>query len=439
MSGSHRLHPGGRRAPGAIVVFGSSGNLATTKLLPAIEGVMKAGRLSDHIRVVGVDRRPPQSGNPPWLTLVIGDLTRPETYARLAGAAAGEDVLFYLATAPRLFPQVVEGLERAGLAHPGCRIVVEKPFGVDLRSSRLLESRLRSTFTQRKIFRVDHFLCKDGVIGMAHFRFAYGRLEHLWNSRFVDSVQIMADEDSVVTGRGDFYDSVGVVRDMVQNHLLQLFCLVAMDRPGSGDAGSRGSAKAELLKSVVPISPDEVVWGQYRGYGKVAGVRRMSRTPTFVALKLLVKNRRWHGVPFYLRSGRPLARDSTEVVVIFKKARGPKESRSPRLVRFCIDPVARTTVTWGRSEQVWKDQRMARENEGEYHRVITGALRGDQGRFVDSRFNELSWGLFDPVIKSQGKLERYDPGGWGPGSADLLLTKDGRTWLDGRDQRFGCR
>ena len=441
MRGGHRLRAGGGRAPEAIVVFGSSGNLATTRVLPAIESEKKANRIRKTVTTVGVDRTPPRGGTPPLSNFVQGDLTRQETYVRLAEAmgdtASAGGPLFYLATVPRLFPEIVRRLQMQGLARPGSRIAIEKPLGADLKSSTLLESRLASAFAQERIFRVDHFLCKDGTIGMAHFRFADERFEGVWNRRYVDSVQIMADEDSAIGERGDFYDSVGVVRDMVQSHLLQLLCLVSMDRPGPDNPRSRGSAKAKLLKSIAPISPRDVVLGQYRGYQRVTGVRRGSRTPTFVALRLLIRNGRWKGVPFYLRSGRPLARDTTEVVVTFKGgAEGPKGSRLPRTVRFSIDPGARTTVAWGHSELVWKDKSLTGTHEGEYQRVIRGILRGDQGRFADSRFNELSWKLFDPIVQSQDDPDRYDAGSWGPASSDLLLAGDGRSWLD--DRRPGC-
>ena len=422
------------------MVFGSSGDLATARVLPAIEGEMKTGLIGADVRVIGVDRRPLPSEAPPWLTFVQGDLARQETYFRLAkavgdGAAAG-GALFYLATVPGLFPAIVQGLQKGGLARPGNRVAVEKPFGVDLKSSRLLERRLGSAFAQNRIFRVDHFLCKDGTIGLARFRFVDGRFERIWNRRFVDSVQIMADEDSAIGSRGDFYDSVGVVRDMVQNHLLQLLCLVSMDPPGSDSPRSHGSARADLLKSIAPISPQDVVLGQYQGYEKVQGVRRGSRTPTFVALRILIRNGRWDGVPFYLRSGRRLARDATDIVVVFKEVpEGSRGTRLPRSIRFSIDPEPRTAVTWENSKPVQDDRQPTWGHEGEHQRVIQGVLSGDQGPFADSRFNELSWKLFGPIVRRMDRPITYAPGGWGPTSSDLLLARDGRSWLDGRKQR----
>ena len=430
MSGSRRPGIEGP-TPATIVVFGSSGNLATTKVIPAIETEVKAGRLRD---LVGVDRRRPRQEAPPWFTFVLGDLASQETYARLAEKMEDRVALFYLATPPRLFPEIVRRLEDAGLNRPGSRVAVEKPFGVDLASSRLLERRLRSAFPRRRTFRVDHFLCKDGAVALARFRFAYGELEPMWSNRFVDSVQIMADEDSAVRERGEFYDSAGVLRDMVQNHLLQLLCLVAMERPDPSGDRSSARAKAELLKSIAPIPREDVAWGQYRGYERVSGVRKGSRTPTFVALKLQVRNRRWGGVPFYLRSGRPLARDATEVVVEFRggSAADPNGPLCPRAVRFGIDPEARTVLTWRRSERAWRDRRPSRGQESAAQRVLRGALKRDQEMFVDDGFNELSWKLFDPLVRDQGNPEGYGAGGWGPASSDLLLARDGRSWMDGR-------
>ena len=424
---------GGTPSPGVMVVFGSSGNLSTTKVLPAVEGELKGGRF----RAVGVDRRPPRGGPFPWLTFVQGDLARKETFARLA-VAVGPDALrergalFYLATPPALFPGIVRGLKKAGLARPGSRIAVEKPLGADLKSARVLEKELGAAFARERVYRVDHFLCKDGAVGLAHFRFADGRLEGAWNSRFVDSVQIMADEGSAAAGRGEFYDSVGAVRDMAQSHLLQLLCLVAMDRPGSEGPRSFAEARAKGLKAVAPPSPRDVVQGQYRGYERVVGVRRGSRTPTFVALKLQVRNRRWEGVPFYLRSGKVLARDATEVVVAFRRAAGP----GPRLVRFAFAPKAVTTLERGGRTQEWRDPQL-RAGEGDYRRVIRGVLAGDQSRFVDRGSNELAWKLFDPIVRGRKRPERYVPGGWGPAASDDLLGREGRRWLDGRSRSSG--
>ena len=422
---------GGGSAP-AMVIFGSSGNLATTRLIPAIEDELKEGRLRRPFTAAGVDRRRPGRRPNPWFTFVPGDLSRPEVYARLSravgdGPPPGGGTLFYLATEPRLFPGIISRLKEAGLAR-GARVAVEKPFGVDLKSARLLEGRLASAFPEERVFRVDHFLFKDGAISLEDFRFADGRLEGAWNNSHVDCVQIMADEDKTPAGRGGFYDAVGVARDMVQNHLLQLLCLVAMDRPGRGPRSCWGE-KAKVLKEVAPILAKDVAWGQYRGYRRLRGVRKGSRTPTFVALKLMIKNPRWDGVPFYLRSGRPLARDRTEVVVKFKETGA---GRLPRLVRFRVGPEPRTTLSWKGSELECKHRRLSGEDGSEYGRVVRGALTGDRRRFVEKGFNELSWKLFDGVIRREVEPEEYDAGGFGPESADLLLARDGRSWLDGR-------
>ena len=279
---------------------------------------------------------------------------------------------------------------------------------------------------------MDHFLAKDGALGIARFRFEGGGIEPLWNSRFVDQVQIMADEGTGVEGRGEFYDSVGVVRDMVQNHLMQLLCLVAMEPPGSQDPEALGKARAEVLRSMRPPVPSEAAWGQYIGYRREAGVRRGTRTPTFVAMRLSVENRRWKGVPFYVRTGRVLARNATEVVVVFRRRPGAED----RLVRFCIDPAAQTVVGFGEGGRPGRASKVrAAAGGAEYERVILGALKGEQRWFADAGFNRLAWKLVDPLLKSEERGGQgpapYEPGSWGPEGAAKLLAAGGSSWMPG--------
>lgn len=408
-----------------FVIFGSSGNLATTRLIPAIRSLQEKGALPGRALTVGVDRRS-RRGGPALDGFVRGDLEDQGTYSDLAAkvlGVAGEgsaDVLLYLATKPQLFPQIVSRLSSAGLNRGGwrrTRIVVEKPFGVDLRSARLLEGRLRSSFRSGDVFRMDHFLGKQGALRMALPRSGAVGAERGWDRRSVDHVQIMADEEAGVEGRGDFYDTIGVVRDMIQNHLLQLLCLVAMERPASDDPLAWAREKARVLRGLRLPPAEGAVWGQYPGYDRVRGVKSGSRTPTFVALKISLADDRWLGVPFYVRSGRRLARTATEVVVAFKEPAAGSGGARLRPVRFSVDPPGA-------------------KGEDEYERLLLAASRGDQTLFVGAGFNELAWRAFDPLLKG---LERrrmepnaYEPGSWGPAGSDALLAADGRSWLDGR-------
>lgn len=428
------------RTETCFVVFGSSGNLATSKLLPAVARLGRARRVPAGLRVMGVDRIPPGKV-PRWLTFVRGDLRSENTYERLSkelGGARGSaepNALFYLATVPGLFASIVEKLRKSGLAEAPSgwrRVAVEKPFGLNLEGAVELERRLDLAFPGQ-VLRVDHFLGKAGAVGIARFRFADGRIEKMWNSKNIDSVQIMADEDLGAERRGRFYDSVGVVRDMIQSHLLQLLCLVSMERPEPGRAGGEADARRRLLEGVTPISSRDAVWGQYRGYRSVRGVRRGSTTPTFAALKLSISNGRWRGVPFYLRSGKCLARNATEVVVVFKRGR---RTGKPDLVRFEIDPTPRVTIRSAGIEKTWTDPITSHARRHEYSEVIRWALEGDQGRFVDAQFNPLSWRIFDPLLRAHEGVvpEVYVPGSWGPVASDSLLAGDGRTWFDGRTE-----
>ena len=445
--------PRGRRSTRArndatIVVLGSSGNLATTRIFPAILRLERKGRLPGRVATLGVDKRPPRSeAQTLGYQFVRGDLGSQSTFSALGrklGTSTegdGRPLVFYLATTPELFPGIVRRLREEGLnrsRYGWRRIMVEKPFGVDPGSSQALERTLRSAFPARDIFRVDHFLGKVGTSQIQRVRFKSPRLEPVWNRRFIDHVQIMADEDFDVGARGSFYDSVGVVRDMIQNHLTQLLCLVAMEPPGASGPAGVARSKACVLRALRMPGAGEVVWGQYVGYSRADGVKRNTRTPTFAAMKVAVDNARWKGVPFYLRTGKALARTATEVAVVFKDS-----VRMPKAVpvdlsclRICIDPSARVIVeTRGKASAAWPDK--TGQPADEYEGLILDCFEGNQMRFVDARFNPLSWELYWALIQrcetapSQRPLP-YEAGSWGPGPADGLLAGDGRYWRDGR-------
>jgi len=436
---------------GALVIFGSSGNLATTRIIPAVLSLRRKSLVSRRFVILGVDSRlPEESARASGYRFVRGDLRSRNTFSALGrqlGVRTGDTVspvIFYLATKPELFSEIVRRLKEEGLNRSKFgrrKIMVEKPFGVDLESAQALESTLRSAFPLQEIFRVDHFLGKVGTEQIQRARFSTPRLEQVWNRRFIDHVQIMADEDSDVGARGTFYDSTGVVRDMVQNHLLQLLCLVAMEPPKSPGPAGVAKSKARVLGAMQAPRAGEVIWGQYRGYDQAKGVRRNTRTPTFAAMKVAVENSRWTGVPFYLRTGKALARTATEVVVVFRGST-PLSKEAPgglSSLRIRIDPRAGATVEANGKVRAISSE-APEPTADEYESLLLEAMNGDQSRFVDARFNPLSWRILKTQLDDwegphSPKPAPYEPGSWGPSAADGLLAAEGRFWRDGRPYR----
>jgi len=433
-----------------MVVFGASGSLATKRLGPAIEKLASDKGRARRIFAIGVDLKPAT-----WAlgkgryAHIQADLTLGETYHALSStmrarlAQQRSDCTYYLATAPQLFPQIVEGLENSGLDRAGTtrRILVEKPFGTSLGASRELQKQLDHAFGGARVYRVDHFLAKVGFGEIVGTRHASAELEEALNRNCVDHVQLMADEDLGVEGRASFYDRVGVMRDMVQSHMLQVLCQVAMDLPRSPSAERLDEARANLLKRVEPIQSDDVVWGQYSGYRSTHGVGIGSRTPTFVALRLSVKNERWRGVPFYLRSGKRLRRNVTKAVIVFKKSLNLTVGRRRHrlgYLSFEIDPapaLAGGVSPPGGDEEasatsmvpIWR-----KAPQDEYELLLDSALEDDHSHFVGERFNELAWRLVDPPIKAleEGRsgLRGYVAGTDGPADSGRLLASSGRAW-----------
>jgi len=435
---------------GALVIFGSTGNLATTRIIPAIQRLGRKGLLAARFVTLGVDRRPPEGeARMSGYRSIRGDLRSQETFAalgRLLGEVkgrTGSSVTFYMATGPELFSEIVSRLKEEGLNRSGRgrrRIMVEKPLGLDLESALVLERTLGSTFPARDIFRVDHFLGKEGTDLIQRARFRFPSLGPVWNSHFIDHVQIMADEGFGIGTRGSFYDSTGAVRDMFQNHLLQLLCLVAMNPPEPTTQAGLAKAKARVLRELRMPGAPEVVLGQYRGYSQADGVGKNTRTPTFAAMKLTVDSARWEGVPFYLRTGKALARTATEVVVVFKGSEPmPKELPGGlSSLRICIDPSPRLVIGT-RGEEKGESAGKAGDKADEYERLLLDAFDGDQTRFVDRRFNLFSWRLFGPLLRAWEETPSmvpvlYEPNTWGPAAADRLLARDGRFWRDGRSR-----
>jgi glucose-6-phosphate 1-dehydrogenase len=450
----------------ALVIFGITGDLARQKIIPALQAMIRHGSLD--VPVVGVAR----SG---WdlekfqahvrealaadeagldeaaydrlaslLRYVDGDYTDPETFDRLAEALGGHRrALHYLAIPPSLFETVIEQLTRIGCAEHG-GVVVEKPFGRDLASAHRLNEVLRSAFAEERIFRIDHFLGKEPVQNLVYFRFANTFLEPFWNRNYVDSVQITMAEDFGLRGREAFYDHVGAIRDVVQNHLLQVLALVAMDPPAGPDHDVFMSERVRLLEAIRPLRPDDVVRGQVRGYAQADRVAPGTTTETFAALRLEIESWRWAGVPFYIRAGKAMPVTATEVIVeLHRPPRdvfGEPVPGHPNHVLFRLGPDvsinlgARTKVPGDemRGEDVeLVAHHQPRERMEPYERLLTDALMGDAELFSRQDIVEASWRIVDPILDDATPVYPYEPGTWGPREADGLIEGKGG-WHDPR-------
>ncbi len=476
--------------PCVVVIFGASGDLTARKLVPALHNLQVEGYLPSGTSIVGTSRT--EFDDDSWAAELRGTVTEysritptDETWSEFAKHVCyvpgdiNDEGLFrdlgrkldaideqrgtkgnrvwYLATLPRFFSLIAEQIGKAGLIDSGGwqRLVVEKPFGHDLASAKSLNDTIGNYFAEDQIYRIDHYLGKETVQNLLVFRFANAIFEPIWNRRYVDHVQITVAESLGIGERASFYEPIGALRDVGQNHLLQLLALTAMEPPVAWDADSIRSEKAQLLRAVRrwPVSDcaSLVARGQYEGYRSVPGVEPRSSTETFFAAKLFVDNWRWGGTPFYLRTGKRMAAQATEIAIEFQRvphllfAKTAVESLEPNVLRIRIQPDEGFSLTFGAKVPGQEvnvstvDMEMDYETDfgsgtpEAYERLLLDAMLGDATLFAHSNEIMQAWEIVDPILSywsEGGRPGVYEPGTWGPPSADELLRRDSRRWRD---------
>jgi glucose-6-phosphate 1-dehydrogenase len=494
---------GGERIPepGILVIFGASGDLTKRKLLPALYHLFQAGLLPQQFAIVGVARRPLgdefaadmregiidfggiETGDPKLSSFVshIGyfplNFDEPSHYAALKTEldriakekGIGNDRLFYLATAPEFFTGIIENLGAQGMARSETgrvAVVIEKPFGHDLDSARKLNHQVNAVFSESQVFRIDHYLGKETVQNLLVFRFANGIFEPIWNRRYIDHVQITVAETLGVEGRGPFYEKAGALRDVVQNHMMELLALVALEPPSSFEAESVRREKFKVWQAIPPIPILSTVRGQYGpgivarehvvGYRDEDRVNPDSGTETYAALRLEIENWRWAGVPFYLRAGKRMKKRATEIYILFKQPpllifnrlalSGPCSEIQPNLLTIRIQPDEGIALRFGAkvptSSQMSVcpvnmdfdyESAFGKSTANGYERLLLDAMLGDQTLFAHRDGVETNWALYTPILqawaaKKPEVFPNYFAGSWGPECADHLLEHDGRHW-----------
>jgi glucose-6-phosphate 1-dehydrogenase len=489
--------------PCTVILFGASGDLAKRKVIPAMYDLAQHNSLGERYAIIGFARTPMTDESfrttigeaaktisevgpidpAKWndfssnLYYSAGEYGDPKSYAELAKRLAeidaekklGGNRLFYLSTPPEVYPDIVEQLGRAGLARPTnpnswVRIIIEKPFGRDLASARELNKIVLNVFEEKQVYRIDHYLGKDTVQNLLVLRFGNGIFEPLWNRNYVDHVQITAAETLGVERRGGFYETAGALRDMIQSHVLQLTSLVSVEPPASFDATAVRNEKIKILQSIRPYDLEmvaqSVVRGQYApgsangknlaGYRDEPGVNPNSRTETFVAMRVLIDNWRWAGVPIYLRTGKRLAKRTTEIVIQFRCAPHivfRKREVEPNRLVLNIQPDEGISVSFGAKRPGTEmsignvtmnfsyREAFGGASRSAYATLLNDCLRGDATLFDRGDSVEAAWSLVDPILDvwsaaRTGTVPTYPAGTWGPKESDQLLERDGRQWYN---------
>jgi len=469
--------------PFDLVIFGGTGDLARRKILPGLFRRFLAGQMPPEARIIGAARTeqdaeafrvqtsdalkefaPDASASKAKLKAFLDrldyvaiDATGTNGWKSLKSLVRADVVqAFYFSVAPSLFGPIAERLHANGIAGERARIVVEKPFGRDLASARALNATLAAHFSEDQIYRIDHYLGKETVQNLMAIRFGNILFEPLWNAQYVDHVQITVSETVDVGGRGDYYDRSGAMRDMVQNHLMQLLCLIAMEPPSKFDPSAVRDEKLKVIRALEPVTPDEIVRGQYAGYiADIGGTP--SRTESYIALKLHISNWRWNGTPFYLRTGKCLKSRRSEIVITFKEPPhsifGAETRHQPNALSIRLQPNEgidlRVTIKEPgpggmRLVDVPLDMSFADALGPEadavpdaYERLIMDVVRGDQTLFMRGDEVEAAWAWTDPMIEGwQTRGDRpqvYDKGSSGPEDALMLMHRDGRRWREIRE------